>query len=329
MDPAAAAAAAEFEVLLDFLRHQRLIVDYFHLACYTLLFWDYILTISAEYQLIWRADWSYTKIIYLVTRYLPIINVYFLVYNQMIQDVSPETCHSYYWVVTWIIFLAVECGEIILAVRTWAVWAQNKWLGGFLALVLLGTIVVSCTTLTLYLKSLTFGPPPYPGFRGCLITHISTVLVANFISLTVLDSIVLMLMVLSALRSYRAGLNNQLMNVIHRDGVMFYVYLLILAIANVVVIYALPISLANLLTPWQSCLCSIFTSRIILNIRSEAKKGNQYGVHTELHFKQPVARQAPYSINTTMSRMDYARRNSLDDEDFSMTPVVPSRGARV
>jgi len=71
-----------------------------------------------------------------------------------------------------------------------------------------------------------YAPAPYVGYRGCFVTHVSNVLWASCASLTVVDTIVLLLIVTSALRAYKTGGHGELSHVIHRDGVLFYVYLL-------------------------------------------------------------------------------------------------------
>lgn len=46
-----------------------------------ILFYDYILTWYLEYKYIWRSKWGHTKILFLLTRYTPMINAYFILYG--------------------------------------------------------------------------------------------------------------------------------------------------------------------------------------------------------------------------------------------------------
>lgn len=39
-----------------------------------------------------------------------------------------------------------------------------------------------------FLIRLTVSPIPYPGYRGCFVTHFSTIEAANFISLAIFDT---------------------------------------------------------------------------------------------------------------------------------------------
>jgi hypothetical protein len=77
--------------------------------------------------------------------------------------------------------------EVILSMRTWAVWNRNKMVGILLAVSIIASSVAECILLNNFVQglecafsSLLYGtifdsfvyldaPPPYPGFRGCFI----------------------------------------------------------------------------------------------------------------------------------------------------------------
>lgn len=42
------------------------------------MLYDWVLTIHLEVKHVWLANWNYTKILFLLTRYLPIANGYFI-----------------------------------------------------------------------------------------------------------------------------------------------------------------------------------------------------------------------------------------------------------
>lgn len=46
-------------------------------AYYAILVWDWIISLSAEYKLIWKTDWSPYKILYLVNRYWTLLALAF------------------------------------------------------------------------------------------------------------------------------------------------------------------------------------------------------------------------------------------------------------
>jgi hypothetical protein len=44
-------------------------------------FYDYLLTVRWELEVIWLRSWSYTKVLFLLTRYLPFASVYFVIHS--------------------------------------------------------------------------------------------------------------------------------------------------------------------------------------------------------------------------------------------------------
>jgi hypothetical protein len=52
--------------------------------------YDYFLTIELEISLIWFSSWTYTKIIYLGARYLPIVSTFFLIRSTFLLSTALE-----------------------------------------------------------------------------------------------------------------------------------------------------------------------------------------------------------------------------------------------
>jgi len=94
-----------------------------------------------------------------------------------------------------------------------------------------------------------------------------------------LRSVVLALMAISALQSYTLGKTSLLWHVIHRDGILFYVYLFCLTIANIVLPQIFPIKILTLASYLQT-MYSVLTTRVILNIRDASI---HQGICAELH----------------------------------------------
>jgi len=223
--------------------------------------------------LIWRSDgWSYSKTLFFLARYIPLVNVYFILQNQIFPDVTAEACAWGYKIITWLIMSGIVFAEMILMLRTWIVWNRDRWVGITLAAVMCGVIILECICSNRFTESLQIQNPPYPGYRGCFVTSASRVLLVDFIALTVLELIVLALMGASAWRSYYLGDAYELSNVIHSDGILYYVYLLCVSVANIFVMVLLPTDLQILLAPLQGVLYSILTCRICINIRRVGRR---------------------------------------------------------
>jgi len=254
-------------------------VDYVHVVGCGVLIYDYILTIGFEITLIWPSPWNYTKVLFILARYIPLINVYFLLHDQVLLGNTANGCSWSFHLATWMVTVGIYLAEVILAIRTWAVWRKNRRVGVVLAALLTAAIITECISVRTFLDTLEFGPAPYPEFRGCFVVSGSNLLFIGFIAIGSVEIVVLALMSISAFRAYRSGNNNHLSNVIHRDGILFYIYLLF---ANMVVMLVLPRDLQTLLAPLQGTFYSVFASRIILNIRTASQRGAEESM-SELH----------------------------------------------
>jgi len=338
---------ADQVIIVDFVWQQRF-ADPFLMSAVALFIYDYGLTLHREIKLIWFSRWSYTKVLFLLVRYLTFADTYLLLHNQLFPNVSANSCKLAYTAAVWLVTLKVSLAEVILALRTWAVWRQNKVVGVVLAVLMVANMAVQCYFA--YQSGLFLGgwflDPMYPGFRGCYAGLLSVGradLPDNYVALTILEGIVLVLMLISAFRLYRAGAMGELSRITHRDGILFYVILLGITAANVGIGYTrsgiafnaskgsfLQFSLTGattiLLTPLEGVLYSVLTTRIVLNIRDW---DNQSGLNTELHtchseplkFAKPVRRHdqdAPDSTVTVTSLPQHSMElYNISDNDMA------------
>jgi len=248
------------------------------------LYYDWIMTFSKEVQLVWFGDWSYTKILFLLARYLPMINGFFILHNQLGLNVDWTFCGPFYRTASWLFISSLTFAEIILSVRTWAVWKCNRCIGLLLAGLLVGSLIFDIMFAERFSKSLAPAPPPYAGSRGCFLAGASNLIYINFLLMTVVDIIVLVLMCISAWQSYRRGNFNELSLVVHRDGILIYAYLLVFTVINFIIMLAAPASFQVMFTPLQGTFYSVFSCRIVLNIRSTGTIGAGYDpTATQLH----------------------------------------------
>jgi len=270
----------DLSALVQFVQHQRLVMDYMFISASAVYIYDYFLTLHLEIKLIWRARWSYTTILYFLIRYTALLSIILVLYNQLVPDLSANRCQKTFTVSAYLLVCQISIAEAVLAIRTWAIWNRNKIIGIALAARIPSMLVVELVFVNRFLHSLQHADPPYPGFRGCFNTRAQRSLWQNYTMLTVAEAALLILMIISAFRSYRRGNNNELSYIIHRDGILSYVFLFCITVVNLVITIVLPIDMMILLTPLEDVLYSVLTTRIVLNIRLFGSRGLQ---PAELH----------------------------------------------
>ncbi|KIM44057.1 hypothetical protein M413DRAFT_443118 [Hebeloma cylindrosporum] len=270
--------------------HIMRLVTYFDVSASTLFVWDYMLTFRMEVDLVWKSKWTFMKGLYLFQRYLPFIDTAWLVlYRQTGGNLTRTACWDTYHASGVLMIVGLAASEMILTIRTWAVWNRNRRLSIILP-ILYALVWGSCFFfLSKFLNSLRSSDPPYPGFKGCFVTHASKDLNFLWVLLAVWNTMVLMLMLIPAVRTYRSGgENGRLFKTVYRDGLIYYLYLFALALANVIVIATLPSQFQEPLTVMERVIHSMLASRVLLEIRAQAGEDRDASyILTEIRYNPP------------------------------------------
>ncbi|CAA7263577.1 unnamed protein product [Cyclocybe aegerita] len=198
--------------------------------------WDYCLTMGMEIEYVWPGKWNTLKIIYLVQRYMPFIDTFYLVlWGQFGSSLSPSTCHRINNWVRALTLVGLASSEMILTLRAWAVWNRNKALSIFLPIAFAACWIPQIILTVRFVNSLGFIDAPSP-FLGCFIVKANDDIVFNWALFMLWDSLVLILMIIPALKAYHFRGHSALYSTVYAEGIMYYVYLFFLSLANIILI---------------------------------------------------------------------------------------------
>lgn len=235
-------------------------------AALAILVWDYLLTFQSEIDLIWRSHWSIVKILFLLTRYMPAVDVTLVIRYQFASSLSEHDCRILYDVAGWIIMAGITVAELILLYRTWALWGGSRRMGIILILLGIGLTISSSYVEYLFLRGTEFvmRQPPLP---SCIVSSKHGVLAISFVFIIATETVVLTLTLAKYAQHYRSHTKSTILNVLFRDGVLFYCYLLGFSILNLAFILTASKDAADALIVLQRVLHSSFSARILLNLR--------------------------------------------------------------
>lgn len=302
MDPEAAAAAA-LQAFVSYLHNQREFGDYLYISAASFLTYDYLLNFNREVTLIWYSPWTYTKVLYFIVRYLPFIDIVFLLRFQLVLGLTKDDCGWIFPAVSWLTTVSTFSAEVIMMIRTWAVWQRDKRIAAVFGALCCAYIGLAVSGNIGFVNSIILADPPYPGFRGCLVLGAANSLTNTYITLVVMEFLVLFFTAISAIRTFRkGGIGNRLSQIIHRDGILFYLYLLVGSIMNVIFLIVSPLDLHFSFVPVCMALYSSLTTRVLLNIREVARGGRslESGATTQLHdYTLPLAFHSRTQDTTT------------------------------
>ncbi|KDR79152.1 hypothetical protein GALMADRAFT_137042 [Galerina marginata CBS 339.88] len=280
---------------------------------FAIIYYDYLLTLPAEYSRYWtgKRKISFASIMFYLNRYLTflghipvILQVFWAESDASHIELStrhhcqglilpPDSCvgltkfHKY----------LVSIGNIVIGVclilRTYALYGRT-----WRILAALGTVAAAEIIYTLYQMwkgtSTPYTMPPGSGFLGCLLPvnePSSSQLGHLWIGLLLFDVLIFVLTLYKALTGFRDGVSSVL-NVILRDGTMYFGVMIIAAIVGILDFRLFSPYIRGITASYGNALSSVMVSRLMLNLRDPElghSVGTQPSVLTTMVWNHNVA----------------------------------------
>ncbi|KAI0720946.1 hypothetical protein C8T65DRAFT_800688 [Cerioporus squamosus] len=237
----------------------------------TMLYYDYSLTLSMEIEYFWkRARFSLVSVLFVVNRYLGLLGSIPVALEYFVHF-KPEVCrqlqayHQYYAILGQVIV------GVILILRTYALYGRSRRI--LVALSALGLVLVAGTLIagTVKTKAVTANTSSQYTFVGCdlsLSAEQGFRSAIGWIAMLCLDTTVFVLTVAKTIHM-RHEIRQRLLQVLFRDGAMYYGILVVANIANILTFLAPNIgdSYRGITTTLTNTLATTLISRICLNLR--------------------------------------------------------------
>ncbi|KAF8980491.1 hypothetical protein BDQ17DRAFT_1438937 [Cyathus striatus] len=156
----------------------------------------------------------------------------------LLPDESAIRCKLLYGVSTWLLMIGMAAAEAVLTIRTWAICGSRWWFGVALGACYIGVWVGAVIAVAGFLNSMTFvlQNSLLPILQGCLITSAkSNLLIIDWSLLFAYDAVNMGLIAVPAYHSFKQG-SSSFVRMVLRDGVIYYVYIFVVALANIVVV---------------------------------------------------------------------------------------------
>ncbi|KAG7089126.1 hypothetical protein E1B28_010834 [Marasmius oreades] len=248
--PDVAAAKAAFEKIVVALGHQR-IVAHIDVFSTTLLVYEVIVNLPVEIELIWMRRWSFLTGLYILQRYLPFFDTAVMVlHHQFGENLSTRYCTINYNVGGWSFIIGIVLSEIVLTLRVWAVWKRSIPVAIGLVVFFLACWVPCYVLFAQFLSATEFAILPLPNFRGCFIAGGSHILYLCWVLMMVYDTGTLVMILIPGVAAYRRGGRSELVRTVYQDGVIYYAFIFLVSVINVIVILTLPPDLVHLLSSY-------------------------------------------------------------------------------
>jgi len=289
------------------------VMAFFNSAGIAMLIYDFFLTFPQEVSLIWPAPLSLMKVLFLVTRYLPFADVGIRIWHHTRYKPSVRTCLFVFESNSWLFYVGTCLAEVILTLRTWAVWNRDWRLSIALPIFYIACFGVNIPLIVIFVKSLRFLPIPTPPLLGCLAIKGWHLVSICWTMLFVYETGIFLLMLIKGIRCYRSGGSSQLFHVVYRDGLLYYLYLFGFALANVIMVATMPPDLQMVLVVIERFIHPILACRVVLDIRGQVSNMSQSALANTITLPKPQAYVQTETDSTPETR---TARNGNDTSSF-------------
>ncbi|EJD38835.1 hypothetical protein AURDEDRAFT_172155 [Auricularia subglabra TFB-10046 SS5] len=303
-------------------------VHYLHVSAAFLFIYDYFTTFSDEVDLIWKARCGPGKLLFLVVRYVTWPELLALLYIELF-DVSTTVCYGVFKYSAWSLLFGITASEMVLILRTWAIWGARRSTLLLLSLLLLAVTIVNCYIVEYYIEHTTIvrGKGFLPGVTGCILVHSTRRVGVAWICETVFELVIVVLTLIKGIEHFKTS-SLSLFPSLYRDGVLYFVFLFTISLVNMTVLFSAAEEYIILLAETQRAFHALLACRIILHLRSAAATRRV----------DAVARPGPFGfgIHAPESRSSSAQTRSVsawfgnesvktpDHSTFEMTSTIRS-----
>ncbi|KLO07524.1 hypothetical protein SCHPADRAFT_644826 [Schizopora paradoxa] len=279
---------------------------YVNVATFALLIYDYVATLPDEINYVWPSKWNAGKVLYLVQRYMVFIDPMLFIIYIMSPELSFPACKNLFSAFAGLAVCGNVITEIILSMRTYAIWGQSRLVLGMLVIFNFALFVSRVATTRRYLDNLQ--PMPYPikavvacsptRFESQMPVWITYAIVIVFeltiVTLTIYKALATLECRLRPNSSPRQVRSSDFTTTLYYDAISFFVILFLLSVANEV-ITADPkyFNLVSLLTETQRVIHAILSGKIILHLRKAARHSPSQASFFSLEMANSLVFDAP------------------------------------
>ncbi|KAJ6590393.1 hypothetical protein DFH09DRAFT_1139266 [Mycena vulgaris] len=216
-----------------------------YIACMTILVYDWMCTLDQEVSYVWNSSWTTGKLLFIINRYLPfvVVSVSVSMPADQYTSVPLAECLTRYKLVSCARCIITHHYMLILMLRTYAIWERRRGVLVFLIVLFLGTAIPAVVFWQIELNS----------------TSESILFSAGC---SIVDATIAILTAIRAYRDLRWSRQPWIVQ-LYQDGMLFYVYLLAISLANILLPILIPLVL-------HSVLCT----RVLLFLRRQLVRGN-------------------------------------------------------
>ncbi|CAL1709007.1 unnamed protein product [Somion occarium] len=240
-----------------------------HLVGICILYYDYVVTFTDEISYIWSKPMSHSSWLFMLNRYFSILSDVAVNWGNFADFKSVKACKGYAFFRQLMLVVAQVIVCFICFLRTYALYGRSKRIMALILSVALVLFILACWSLVGQRSE-------YSITHGCHQALSKNSAIHLAVAWEALFAYDCMIFVLTIYKTYQertrsnVAVLNSLMELIWRDGAIYFAVMASVNAANTLTFYFLSPSLKGILSTFASSVSVTMMSRIMLNLHETA-----------------------------------------------------------
>ncbi|KAI0061164.1 hypothetical protein BV25DRAFT_1827037 [Artomyces pyxidatus] len=252
-------------------------------ATLALFTYDWLILLGDEVTLVWPSRWTIPKVLFLLSRYLPFIDLSVnLIHCLGITKLSPAACSFTFDFISWSMTLGMALSEVVMILRVHAIYERSKrvlYSLGSLWVILTGTAFFFIYLSTRSQKFLPSSGSTLYGCRPEPSRFSNMTLMVSFASLLLMETVIVVLTLGNAYARWNSRYHSESLGLtfktLYLDGILFFILLLSFGYLNIFFpLIHINQALEHVFIAPMRAFHGLFSCRMLINIRRiGAKRG--------------------------------------------------------
>ncbi|KDQ58700.1 hypothetical protein JAAARDRAFT_34546 [Jaapia argillacea MUCL 33604] len=302
------------------------LVRFCQLSASFVAIYDHLITIDQEYELIWQRQWTLSKVMFLINRYvgaaLLCTEAAVLLNEGHMSD--KVGCLYFFFAQGWVGVTVCLASQNIMRMRVVAMYGNSARVASFLSVCYIAEAIAISTILGLVCARMSAVDEPIPGIRICTPVMIPRFFFSFWLPICAFESILFAFALWKGLSFFFSSgekwTGGTLTYVLFRDSISYFFLILMACVTNAVVWLTLPSTWLEVPEGYVTATYCIMGSRLMLNMRDAYYLPVSQGmssVSTMSFASNGVGRQLHRGGATSTTFVD-----SHCNSDIEMHPVV-------
>ncbi|KZT56578.1 hypothetical protein CALCODRAFT_483834 [Calocera cornea HHB12733] len=297
--------------LQDIVR-SALILNQVYIGSLAFILYDHFLTLHEEVRYMWPCDRiEIGKILFFLNRYLVPAEYAVTLYG-FLATPSITVCKALYTFQEFSSLASLAVVQIVLLTRTWILWGASKLLLATLIIFLVGCLYATGILLRFISNGQDFLVDPELNI-GCVVIQDPDPWFWTFwLPIIAFDLVLFLLTLVKVIQHRREVIHGPLVDILHRDGLIYFALSLGLGVANMIIFALAPVHLKSIALPLMTATLCVTCSRMLLNVR-----------HVGEHIPSPEPSESTFGFRADGFELDVLRRRHRSADFVQLSPLSP------